>query len=226
MAAVIPCIDLQRGGVVQLVQGQRKALDGPDADEMLRRFEGFPEIQVIDLDAAMGVGENAAVVERLASTARCRVGGGVRSAERATQLVERGAHRVIVGTAAFQPAFDDIVAAVGPDRVIVALDSKHGQVVVEGWARGVDVAAEDVMSSFSGRCGGFLCTLVDREGMLQGTDLDWFARLRQATTLPITAAGGVTTLDEVRALLRLDIDVAIGMAVYTGRLALDDLRGL
>lgn len=82
------------------------------------------------------------------------------------------------------------------------------------------------MSSFAGRCGGFLCTLVDREGMLQGTDLDWFARLRQATTLPITAAGGVTTLDEVRSLLRLDIDVAIGMAVYTGRLALDDLRGL
>ena len=226
MAAVIPCIDLQRGGVVQLVQGQRKALDGPDADEMLRRFEGFPEIQVIDLDAAMGVGENAALVERLASTARCRVGGGVRSAERAAQLVERGAHRVIVGTAAFQPVFDDIVAAVGPDRVIVALDSKHGQVVVEGWARGVDVAADDVMASFTGRCGGFLCTLVDREGMLQGTDLDWFMRLRQATTLPITAAGGVTTLDEVRALLHLDIDVAIGMAVYTGRLSLDDLRTL
>jgi phosphoribosylformimino-5-aminoimidazole carboxamide ribotide isomerase len=226
MPAVVPCIDLQRGGVVQLVQGQRKALDGPDAEEMIRRFDGFPEIQVIDLDAAMGVGDNAALVERLASMARCRVGGGVRSVERAVQLVERGAHRVIVGTAAFEPVFDDIVHAVGADRVIVALDSKHGRVVVNGWVRDIDAEASAVMSRFETRCAGFLCTLVDREGMLEGTDLDWFAGLRRATTLPITAAGGVTTIDEVRALLQLGVDVAIGMAVYTGRLALDDLRSL
>jgi phosphoribosylformimino-5-aminoimidazole carboxamide ribonucleotide (ProFAR) isomerase len=99
-------------------------------------------------------------------------------------------------------------------------------VVVNGWVRDIDAEASAVMSRFEARCAGFLCTLVDREGMLEGTDLDWFAGLRQATTLPITAAGGVTTIDEVRALLQLGVDVAIGMAVYTGRLALDDLRAL
>lgn len=224
MSAVVPCIDIQDGKVVQLVQGKRRALEGPEPEEMLERFSGFPEIQVIDLDAAMGTGDNAPVIERITSMApRCRVGGGVRTPERAARLIELGAHRVIVGTAAFTAVFDDIVESVGAERVMVALDSKNGSVVVDGWATSLATTSTEAIRLFEHRCSGFLCTYVDKEGMLEGTNLDWFASLRRATDLPITAAGGVTTIDEVQALLRLDLDVAIGMAVYTGLLDLGDL---
>ena len=225
-AIVVPCIDIQDGKVVQLVQGREKALEGPDPLEMLERFAGFPEIQIIDLDAAMGVGDNGAIIEMLTSRARCRVGGGVRTPQRARQLVDLGAHRVIVGTAAFASVFDDIVAEIGNEKIIVALDSKAGTVVVDGWATSLAVSAEEAITTFAEKCNGFLCTYVDKEGMMQGTDLEWFASLRRLTTLPITAAGGITTIDDVTALLEMSIDAAIGMAVYTGRLSLNDLRNL
>lgn len=224
MPVVVPCIDIQGGKVVQLVQGKRRALEGPDPEEMLARFADFPEIQVIDLDAAMGTGDNAALIERITAMApRCRVGGGVRTPERAARLIELGAHRVIVGTAAFAPIFDDIVEVVGAERVMVALDSKDGHVVVDGWATSLATSSEDAVRRFTDRCAGFLCTYVDKEGMLEGTNLEWFASLRRSTSLPITAAGGVTTMEEVQALLHLDLDVAIGMAVYTGLLDLGEL---
>ena len=225
-AIVVPCIDIQDGKVVQLVQGREKVLEGPDPLEMLERFAGFPEIQIIDLDAAMGVGDNGAIIEMLTSRARCRVGGGVRTPQRARQLVDLGAHRVIVGTAAFASVFDDIVAEIGNEKIIVALDSKAGTVVVDGWATSLAVSAEEAITTFAEKCNGFLCTYVDKEGMMQGTDLEWFASLRRLTTLPITAAGGITTIDDVTALLEMSIDAAIGMAVYTGRLSLNDLRNL
>jgi phosphoribosylformimino-5-aminoimidazole carboxamide ribotide isomerase len=225
-AIVVPCIDIQDGKVVQLVQGREKVLEGPDPLEMLERFAGFPEIQVIDLDAAMGIGENFAIIEMLASRATCRVGGGVRTPQLARQLVDLGAHRVIVGTAAFAPAFDDIVAEIGNEKIVVALDSKLGKVVVDGWATSLEITAEQAVTNFLGKCNGFLCTYVDKEGMMQGTDLDWFESLRDLTTLPITAAGGITTIEDVTALLKMNIDTAIGMAVYTGRISLDDLRNL
>lgn len=220
---VVPCIDIQSGKVVQLIQGKTKALEGPDPIEMLEKFAGFEEIQVIDLDAAMGVGDNSPIIEMLASRAKCRVGGGVRTALRAQKLVDLGAHRVIVGTAAFTPEIQNIVDSVGRQKLVVALDSKSGKVVVDGWATTLNTTAQESLAQFSELCSGFLCTYVDKEGMMQGTDLDWFAQLRAATKLEITAAGGITTLDDVRALLAMDIDVAIGMAIYTGGLSLADL---
>ncbi|GAB4368912.1 MAG: 1-(5-phosphoribosyl)-5-[(5-phosphoribosylamino) methylideneamino]imidazole-4-carboxamide isomerase [Bryobacter sp.] len=229
-ALVVPCIDLQDGKVVQLVQGKRKALEGEAPEVMLARFAGFPEIQVIDLDAAMGRGANDEIVEFLAGQARCRVGGGVRGAERARRLVAQGAAQVIVGTAAFTEVgvntqlLEEIAAAVGKDRVLIALDSFGGKIVVKGWQEATQLRAVDVIAQLEAYCGGFLCTYVDKEGMLAGTDLDWFRKLRAGTQLPITAAGGITTLDEVRALLDMGVNAALGMAIYTGRLSLDDLR--
>lgn len=220
---IIPCIDLMDSKVVQLVQGRDKALEGDAPLEMLRKFAAFPEIQVIDLDAAMGKGENGSLVELLASRAKCRVGGGVRTAERAKRLVDLGAHRVIVGTAAFTPAIEEIAAAVGPERVLIALDSKHGRIVVKGWQEATDYTAEKIVGSLEPYCSGFLCTYVDKEGMLQGTDLDWFRRLRAATRHELTAAGGITTMDDVRALLDMNVHAALGMAIYTGRLDLAEL---
>ena len=223
---IIPCIDLMGGKVVQLIQGRDKALEGDAPLEMLRKFAAFPEIQVIDLDAAMGKGENSSLVEFLAARARCRVGGGVRTGDRARRLIEQGAHRVIVGTAAFTPGLEQIAAAVGVEHVIVALDSKNGKIVVKGWQEATDFAAEEVISRFEPYCSGFLCTYVDKEGMMQGTDLDWFRRLRASTKHEITAAGGITTLEDIRALATLNIHAALGMAIYTGRLDLADLASL
>jgi len=221
---IIPCIDLMDGKVVQLVQGREKALEGDAPLAMLEKFAAFPEIQVIDLDAAMGRGENNSLVESLASRAKCRVGGGVRNAERARKLIEQGAHRVIVGTAAFTPGIEEIAAAVGPEKILIALDSKHGKIVVKGWQEATEFTSEEVIGRLEKFCGGFLCTYVDKEGMMQGTDLDWFRRLRAATRHEITAAGGITTIDDIRALKAMNVHAALGMAIYTGRLALADLK--
>jgi phosphoribosylformimino-5-aminoimidazole carboxamide ribotide isomerase len=224
---VIPCIDLMGGKVVQLVQGRDKALEGGTPLEMLSRFAAFPQIQVIDLDAAMGQGSNDDLVELIASRAVCRVGGGVRSADRARGLVKQGAHRVIVGTVAFQRGLlEEIAAAVGPERLIIALDSKAGKVVVKGWQEATEFTAEEVIHQLEPYCSGFLCTYVDKEGLMQGTDLDWFGRLRACTKHELTAAGGITTLEEIRELERLGIHAALGMAIYTGRLNLEELARL
>ncbi len=226
---IIPCIDLMDRKVVQLVQGREKALEGDSPLAMLKRFEKFPEIQVIDLDAAIGNGSNDDIVRLIASHAKTRIGGGVRSVERAKALVEQGAFRVIVGTAAFNAEgantalLQELVDAVGRERLVIALDSKGGRIVVKGWRQAMDFTADEVIRSVEPYCNGYLCTYVDKEGMMQGTDLDWFRRLRAATQLEITAAGGITTMDDIRALTELRIHCAVGMAIYTGRLDLDEL---
>src|SRR6266567_3236598 len=169
---IIPCIDLMGGKVVQLVQGREKALEGGTPLEMLQKFAAFREIQVIDLDAAMGQGSNDDLVELIASRCTARVGGGVRSPERARKVIEQGAHHVIVGTAAFDPpVLEAIASAVGSDRVIIALDSKGGRVVVKGWQEATEFTAEEVIAQMERYCSGFLCTFVDKEGLMQGTDL-------------------------------------------------------
>ena len=229
---IIPCIDLMDGKVVQLVQGREKALEAASPAEMLERFRDFPEIQVIDLDAAMGRGANEAIIEFLAARAVTRVGGGIRTVERAVRLREQGASKVIVGTAAFEggginAAFlEALTAAIGRERIIVALDSRAGRIVIKGWQEATALKAEDVLRRLEPYCSGFLCTYVDKEGMLEGTDLEWFRRLRAATTLELTAGGGITTLDEIRELQRLNVHAALGMALYTGRLDLAELAKL
>jgi phosphoribosylformimino-5-aminoimidazole carboxamide ribotide isomerase len=226
---IIPCIDLMDGKVVQLVQGRDKALEGDSPETMLRRFAEFPQIQVIDLDAAIGRGANDAVVEMLAKKSVARIGGGVRTVERAKVLLTQGAFRIIVGTSAFTKEGPDhkflqsLVDAIGRERIVLALDSKDGRIVVKGWQEATTFTAEEVIHRLEPYCEGFLCTYVDKEGMMQGTDLDWFSRLRAATQHEITAAGGITTLDDIRALQVMNIHCAVGMAIYTGRLDLTEL---
>jgi phosphoribosylformimino-5-aminoimidazole carboxamide ribotide isomerase len=229
---IIPCIDLMDGRVVQLKQGREKVLEGKSPEEMVEMFRGFSQIQVIDLDAAMGRGWNGSIVERLARRGQVRAGGGVRTVERAQQLISEGAFRVIVGTAAFSAegpniAFLSALAqGIGAERLTVALDSRDGRIVVEGWRESTDWTALDVIGELGRYCSGFLCTYVDKEGMMQGTDLGWFESLRRATDRELIAAGGITTLDDVKALTAMDVHCAIGMSIYTGRLSLDDLRAL
>lgn len=229
---IIPCIDLMDGKVVQLVQGREKALEADAPLAMLRKFDAFAEIQVIDLDAAMGKGSNDQIVELLASHATTRVGGGVRTVERACRLLQQGAHKVIVGTAAFQATgvnisfLAELAETVGRDRVLIALDSKNGHIVTRGWRETTGLAAEEVLQQLEPYCGGFLCTYVDKEGTMEGTNLDWFRRLRAATHHELTAAGGISTMDEVRELGALGIHCALGMAIYTGRLDIAELARL
>ncbi len=229
---IIPCIDLMGGKVVQLIQGRTKALEGRSPDEMLRLFSGFPEIQAIDLDAAMDRGSNSAILEYIASKATIRAGGGVRSVERAETLVRQGAYRVIIGTAAFSetgpnfPFLEALGRAIGPERITLALDSKGGRIVVKGWQETTHWTAEDLIAELELYCSGFLCTYVDKEGMMEGTDLEWFETLRSKTSRELIAAGGITSLADVKALLAMKVHCAIGMSIYTGRLRLEDLRGL
>lgn len=231
-AMVIPCIDLMGGKVVQLVRGRKKALEADSAEEMLERFAAFPVIQVIDLDQAIGSGSNLPMVRQLAGQARTWVGGGVRSARRAVELVDSGAERVIVGTSAFRSdgpdtAFlDSLRDAVGRSRITVSLDSMGGRIVVKGWRESTELAAEDVIAQCEPYCRSFLCTFVDNEGTMQGTDLAWYRRLRSMTGHEITAAGGIASLSEVATLLDLGLHTALGMAVYSGRLSLRDLAEL
>ena len=225
---IIPCIDLMDGKVVQLIQGREKALEAESVDAMLEKFAAFPEIQAIDLDAAMRRGSNDALIESIASKAVARIGGGIRTPERARALLERGAHRVIAGTAAFSSTGinHDLLKQMPRDRLIIALDTKNGRIAVQGWQESIAASAEDVIAELEPYCAGFLCTYVDKEGMMQGTDLDWFARLRDATAHELTAAGGITTIEDIRVLSSLRIHAAVGMAIYTGRLDLGELAEL
>lgn len=229
---IIPCIDLMDGKVVQLVRGREKALEGESPDAMLERFSAFPVIQVIDLDQAIGQGSNLPIVRRIAGRARTWVGGGVRTLERAEDLVRSGAERVIVGTAAFSdngPNSDFLKALarnIGRERLIISLDSMNGRIVIKGWRESTALAAEEVICRFEPYCGAFLCTYVDKEGTMQGTDLDWYRRLRAATDHEITAAGGIASISEIRTLVDIGVHAALGMAVYTGHLKLDELAEL
>ena len=185
---------------------------------------------MIDLDAALSRGENDGIVEFLASRAVTRVGGGVRTVERARKLVERqGVRKVIVGTAAFHETginigfLENLAGAVGREQIVIALDSKGGRVVVKGWREATSLTAEEVIRQLEPYCGGFLCTYVDKEGMLSGTDMGWYSRLRGCTTFELTAAGGITTMEEIEELAGLRVHSALGMAIYTGRLSLEAL---
>ena len=223
---IIPCIDLMDGKAVQLIRGRKKALEVENPLDMLKKFRGFPVIQVIDLDAAMGRGDNRKTVAQLCRRASCRVGGGVRTAERVRELAELGARQIIIGTAAFREGginrsfLAAARKAVGKKFMAIALDSSRGRIVVRGWRGRTGLRAEEVIPALEPYCSGFLCTYVDKEGMMQGTSLRWFRRLRKATKLPITAAGGITTQAEVEALAKMEIDAAVGMAIYTGKLKL------
>jgi phosphoribosyl-AMP cyclohydrolase / phosphoribosyl-ATP pyrophosphohydrolase len=214
---IVPSIDLQAGNAVQLIGGEEKALDAGDPRPLARQYGRVGEIAVIDLDAALGRGSNAAVIEDLLDLAPCRVGGGVRDVAAAARWLDRGARKVILGTAA-RP---EVLSLLPRERVIAALDARHGEVVVEGWTKATGAAVLDRIAQLRELVGGFLVTFVEREGRLAGTDLDFARQIREAAgKAAVTIAGGITTPDEVRELDRIGCDAQIGMALYTGRLPL------
>lgn len=224
---IIPCIDLQDGRAVQLVRGRKLALSISDVLGLLHRFRKYPILNVIDLDAAMRKGSNGPWIKRICANApmEVRVGGGVRTIARAKQLIRWGAKKVIVGSAAFRDGeinasfLRTLAARAKRKHIIIALDAEGGRIVVRGWRERLKLRPEEVMPKLEPYCSGFLCTFVDNEGTMKGTNLAWFRSLRRATELPVTAAGGIRSMREVNALEKLGMNAAVGMAIYTGKLA-------
>jgi phosphoribosylformimino-5-aminoimidazole carboxamide ribotide isomerase len=227
---LIPSIDLQSGAVVQLVQGERLAIRDEDVFRWVRRFEKFPKVQVIDLDAAMGRGDNLGLVRQIAGALSCRVGGGIRTADRAREVLDSGAQQVIVGSALFKNGEPDLVFAsalsgsIGRERIIAAVDSRGGQVVIHGWKTALPLTAVDAVRALEPYCDEFLYTHVDTEGLMGGTNIDAILDVRRATSRRVTAAGGITTQKEIDDLDALGVDAVVGMALYTGALSPESLR--
>jgi phosphoribosylformimino-5-aminoimidazole carboxamide ribotide isomerase len=221
---LIPSIDLMGGKIVQLVQGERKALEFNDFAEWTKRFREFSIVQVIDLDAAMGTGENAEHVARLCSELPCQVGGGIRNAERARTLLNAGAKKVIIGSALFSADgvntgfAQQLASEFGTERLIFSVDSRRGFVAVKGWKQKTAIRPADAMRQLEEFCSGFLYTHIETEGLMQGFPFSVLDELRAATTKKLIVAGGITTAQEIEHLDSLGIDAVVGMAIYTGAL--------
>jgi phosphoribosylformimino-5-aminoimidazole carboxamide ribotide isomerase len=223
---IVPCIDLQDGKAVQLVHGRERRLAVDDVFGLLERFREYPLLHVIDLDAAMGKGSNARLVGALCRRApmRVRVGGGIRTSVRAARLLAAGAEKVIVGSAAFRGGrvnrrfLAGLAKTIGRRKIIVAVDTDGGQILVRGWQEKLRLRPADVFNELAEYASEFLCTYVDNEGTMRGTNLRWFQELRRATPLPITAAGGIRSHREVKALERIGMNAAVGMALYLNKL--------
>jgi phosphoribosyl-ATP pyrophosphohydrolase/phosphoribosyl-AMP cyclohydrolase len=219
---IIPSIDLMNGQTVQLIGGEKHALDAGDPRPIATSFARVGEIAVVDLDAALGKGSNAHLIHDLIKIAPCRVGGGIRDTETALAWLHAGATKVVLGTAA-KP---DILSQLPKERVIAALDAKHGEVVVEGWTRNTGETIFERMHALRGLVGGFLVTFVEREGRLQGLDLNLVKQLKEAAgDVELTVAGGVTTPQDVADIDRIGAYAQVGMALYTGRFDLADALG-
>jgi phosphoribosylformimino-5-aminoimidazole carboxamide ribotide isomerase len=227
---LIPCIDLQGGQAVQLVHGRKRELAVADVFGLLERFKSYEWLHLIDLDAAIGTGNNNELARELCLEARkryklkVRVGGGIRAVARAEEIAKWGADQIIIGSAIFKEGkintqfLRRLATKLPRARIVIALDTAKGRITVNGWRRKLLLRPEDVMSQLETYCAAFLCTDVDREGTMTGANLEWFRKLRAATTHPIIAAGGIKTRREISALAKIGMDAAVGMAVYKNRI--------
>lgn len=222
---LIPSIDLMGGRIVQLERGEELRLAFDDFEYWIRRFAGFPLVQLIDLDAAKRMGDNRALIEQIARRLPVQVGGGIRTADQALQLLDAGARRVIFGSVLFRgdgvdaKAAADLSARIGPEQFVAAIDTKAGRIAVRGWSENVEVTPAQAIAALEPWCGAFLYTHVDTEGTMSGFPLEVARRLRSLTARQLIVAGGIRTQEEIDALGALGVDAVAGMAVYSGILA-------
>jgi phosphoribosylformimino-5-aminoimidazole carboxamide ribotide isomerase len=224
VAVLIPSIDLMGGKIVQLVQGEKKALEFDDFEPWIERFSRYPVVQVIDLDAAKRVGSNRPLVEMLASRLPCQVGGGIHTVAGAQDLLRAGARKVIFGSALLHAGEPNVAfareaaAALGAERLVFAIDSRGGKIAVRGWQETTPTTALDMIRALEPYCDAFLYTHIDTEGTLSGLPLDAVRALRGVTTRKLIAAGGIRSMEEVEALDAIGVDAVVGMAIYTERI--------
>lgn len=218
---IIPSIDLMNAHAVQLVGGdeEKKQIDAGDPRPIARDFGVTSEIAVIDLDAAMGKGDNTSTIRDLLRVAPCRVGGGIRTLDRALEWLDAGASKIIIGTAAKR----ELLEQLPHDRVLVALDARDGEIQVEGWKKGTGARVVDRMRELREHCSGFLVTFIEKEGRMDGTQMGQVEELvKESGPASLTIAGGVTTSEEIAELDRMGVDAQVGMALYSGRLSYAD----
>jgi phosphoribosylformimino-5-aminoimidazole carboxamide ribotide isomerase len=222
VAVLIPSIDLMGGKIVQLVQGSRKALEFDDFQTWVDRFAKYPLVQLIDLDAAIGTGNNADLVQGLAGQLPCQVGGGIRSIATAEAILNSGARRVIFGSSLIRNGAIDLVFAreaaekLGPEKLVFAADCRNGHVAIKGWREATNILAADLMRQLETFCSAFLYTHIDTEGLLQGIPLEIIRQLRRVTSRQLIAAGGICSREEIDALQGIGVDAVVGMAIYQG----------
>jgi phosphoribosylformimino-5-aminoimidazole carboxamide ribotide isomerase len=223
---LIPSIDLLGGRIVQLVQGEKLRLAFDDFEYWIAKFARFPLVQLIDLDAAMRQGDNSALVAQIARRLPCQAGGGIHTIERAKQVLDAGAKRVIIGSALFSDRGTvnvDFAAAlakaVGAEQVVAGIDTKNGRIAVKGWKAQVELTPDEAIPQLDAHVAAFLYTNVDGEGMLQGFPIATAGRLRKLTKRQLIVAGGIRSQQEIDALDALGADAVVGMAVYTNLLA-------
>ena len=223
---LIPSIDLLGGRIVQLVQGEKLRLAFDDFEYWIEKFAKYPLVQLIDLDAAMRQGDNAALVAQIAKRLPCQVGGGIHTIDRARQVLDAGAQRVILGSALFSAEgtvntvfASEIAAAIGADRIVAGIDTKNGRIAVKGWKAQVELTPDDAIPQLEPHVAAYLYTHVDGEGLMQGFPIAVATRLRKLTTRQLIVAGGIRSQQEIDTLHALSVDAVAGMAVYTNLLA-------
>ena len=237
---VISSIDLKNGHVVQLKNGKELVLQRDDADALIAQFDMFGEVAVIDLDAALGNidakgnTENTHLLKSLLHRGNVRTGGGIRSVKRAKELISLGAEKVIIGSAAWksnpvagesvlnEEFLNELAAAIGKDRIIISVDAINGKIAVKGWTETVDISLVEGAKQAEKFCSELLFTCVEKEGCMQGTNMDYVRALREAVKCRVVVAGGVSSVQEIKELEKLHCDVQLGMALYTGKVDLKE----
>lgn len=215
---IIPSIDLMDGKAVQLKQGKEKVLEREDVFELAKYYSKFGDIAVIDLDSALGKGDNEELIKQLCKIAPCRVGGGIRTVEKAKRLIAQGAKKIIIGTA----ASEEFLSQLPKDKIIVSIDSKNGKITTEGWTKELETTPLDYIKWFDDLCSGYLYTVVEKEGMMQGCDISSIEEISKTTKKEFIAAGGISTVDEIVQLNKKNISTQLGMCIYTGAVKLED----
>jgi len=224
---LIPSIDLMDGKIVQLVQGEKKALEFDDFEEWIARFNAYPLVQLIDLDAAIGSGNNRKLLHQFTDRLVCQVGGGIRSIEDAEKVLATGAKRIILGSVLVRDGAIDVAAAVRfadeftPERLTFAVDAKNGKVAIKGWREPTSLTSADMMGSLEAYCTAFLYTHIDTEGLMKGIRMDVVRALRSITKRQLIVAGGISRHEEVQRLDDMGVDAVVGMAIYSGKMKLD-----
>ena len=219
---LIPSIDLLGGRIVQLVQGEKLRLAFDDFEYWIEKFSKYPLVQLIDLDAAMRQGDNAVLVTQIARRLPVQAGGGIHTVERARQVLDAGAIRVIIGSALFSAEGSvntdfaaEMAASLGAVHVVAGIDTKNGRIAVKGWKAQVELTPDQAIPQLEPHVAAFLYTHVDTEGTMQGFPIDTAARLRKLTQRQLIVAGGIRSRQEIDALDALGADAVVGMAVYS-----------
>ena len=222
---LIPSIDLMGGKIVQFVQGEKKALEFDNFDYWIERFSDYPLVQVIDLDAARGGGNNRSIVNQIVRRLSCQVGGGIRSSETAREILEAGARKIIVGSALLGGGKINtkyaatLASAFGSAPLVFALDSRRGRVAIDGWRKDTAVTAFDMIRALEPFCETFLYTHIDTEGLMGGIPMEIVSAIREATSRRLVVAGGISSQKEIDELDALGMDAVVGMALYSNRIS-------